>query len=273
MVLGTAALAAALYAIAWARLRHRGRSDLADWRRAAMFGAGLSICVIALLSPLDPVGEEYLLSGHMLQHILLGDVGPLLIVLGLAGPLALFVVPLPLLRTVARRPSLRAAVRSVTNPVVVVAFWIVVMAGWHVPVAFEYALAHRWAHDLEHASMFAAGFLVWLTIVGAVPRRRLSHGRRAAIAFSLLVVGMVVSQVIFLADPLYDVYVEQPERLFGLTPKGDQVRAAMLMSADQLLTLGTAAGVLLWIHVERAAEIGQDGTPARAKGGEVTPSS
>ncbi len=268
MVLAGAAIAVALYAIGWARLRNRGRADLANWPRAALFGAGLIICVLALLSPLDPVGEEYLLFGHMLQHILLGDLGPLLIVLGLTGPLALFVVPPPLLRTVARRRPLRAAARAVTNPFVVVALWIIVMAGWHLPVAFEYALANRWAHDLEHASMFAAGFLVWLTIAGAVPRHRLSHGRRAAIAVGLLVVGMVISQVIFLADPLYDVYVEQPERLFGLTPKGDQVRAAMLMSADQLLTLGTAAALLVWTHVEQgAAEMADDETPAPVASG------
>jgi len=270
-VLGTAAIAGALYALGWARLRRRGRADLASPAKAAMFGAGLAIVVISLISPLDPIGEEYLLFGHMVQHVLLGDVGPLLIVLGLAGPLALFVVPPPLLRTVARRRPLRAAVRAVTMPVVAIALWIVVMVGWHVPVAFEYALANRWAHDLEHASMFAAGFLVWLTIAGAVPRRRLSHGRRAAIAVGLLVVGMVVSQAIFLADPLYGVYSEQPERLFGLTPKGDQVRAAMLMSADQLLTLGTAAGVLLWVHVERAAEAVPDETAARVPR-EATPS-
>jgi putative membrane protein len=258
VVLGSAALAAALYVLGWMRLRRRGRADLASWARAAMFGAGLAACVVALLSPLDPMGEEYLLFGHMLQHVLLADVGPLLLVLGIMGPLALFVVPQPVLRTVARRRPLRATLRAATGPVVAVTLWILVMVGWHVPFAFEYALEHRWAHDLEHASMFAAGVLVWLTIAGAVPRRRLSHARRAAIAVGLLVVGMVLSQAIFLADPLYDVYVEQPERLFGLTPKGDQVRAAMLMSADQLLTLGTAAGVLLWAHVERTAGVEHD---------------
>ena len=257
-MLGTAALAAALYVTGWLRLRRRGRPDLASWRQAAIFGAGLVVCVIALLSPLDPAGEEYLLFAHMLQHVLLADVGPLLLVLGLLGPVTLFVVPPPLLRAVARRRSLRMAVRAVTAPAVAVTVWISVMVGWHLPVAFEFALANRWAHDLEHASMFTAGFLVWLTLAGAVPRRRLSHGRRAAIAVGLLAVGMVISQAIFLADPLYDVYVDQPERLFDLTPKGDQVRAAMLMTADQILTLGVAAGLLLWTHVERASEKGHD---------------
>jgi lysylphosphatidylglycerol synthetase-like protein (DUF2156 family) len=81
---------------------------------------------------------------------------------------------------------------------------------------------------------------------------RMSQARRAVLAISMFAVGMVVSQTLFLADPLYSVYVEQPERLFGLTPKADQVLAAMMMSAEQLLTLGTAAGLLAWAALERA---------------------
>lgn len=251
MIVG-ALVAAGLYAAGWWRLRRRGRADVASAWRAALFATGLLIVVLALLSPIDPIGEEYLFSAHMLQHVMLGDIGPLLIVLGLAGPLALFVVPRPVLTTVARRRPLRAVVRAVTAPAVAVVVWIVVMVGWHVPAAFAFALDHRWAHDLEHLSFFVAGLLAWILIAGAVPKRRLSHGRRAAVAVGLLAVGMVVSQAIFLADPLYDAYVQQPERLLGLSPKGDQVRAALLMSADQLLTLGTAAALLLWAHVERA---------------------
>lgn len=254
-MLVAALVALGLYAAGWRRLRRRGRPDLAGAGRAALFAAGVVVIVLALVSPLDPVGEEYLLSGHMLQHLLLGDVGPVLIVLGLAGPLALFVVPRPVLRTVGRRRPLRAAARWITHPAVAVTVWIVVMAGWHLPVAFEYALAHRWAHDLEHATMLLAGLLVWLTILGAVPRHRLGAGRRAAIAVGLLAAGMVVSQTIFLSDPLYDVYIDQPERLFGLSPTADQVRAAMLMTTEQILTLGTAAGLLVWSHVDRAADV------------------
>lgn len=276
MILAGVALALGLYAAGWTRLRRRGRPELASLRHAALFAAGVTIVALSLLSPLDPIGEEYLFSAHMLQHVLLGDLGPLLIVLGLMGPLALFAVPRPVLGAVARRRPLRAAVRAVTLPAVAVVVWIAVMIGWHLPGPFAYALENRWAHDLEHLSFFVAGLLVWITIAGLVPRRRLSPGRRSAIAVGLLVVGMVVSQAIFLADPLYDAYVGQPERLLGLSPKGDQVRAAMLMSADQLLTLGTAAALLLWSHVERAeaeqrAEAEAESAAIGAAGDEAPP--
>src|SRR5262249_12347589 len=83
LVLG--AVAAALYAQAYVRLRRRTGAAHARPVLAALFAAGLLLSVLALVSPLDAIGEDQLLSAHMLQHLLLGDLGPLLIVLGLVG--------------------------------------------------------------------------------------------------------------------------------------------------------------------------------------------
>ena len=249
-MLVSAAVALLLYGLGWRRLRAR-RVDLAPVWKAVAFAAGVVVVVFSLLSPLDPIGEEFLFFAHMLQHILLSDLGPLLLAVGLTGPLSLFAVPRPVLRLVGRRRPLRALARFITSPMLAVVLWSVVMIGWHLPVAFVYAIENRWAHDLEHASMFIAGFLVWLVLTGSTPRRALSYGRRSAIAVGLLVISTVISQTIFVLDPLYSIYIDQPERLFGWTPKGDQVRAALLMHSEQLLTLGAAAGILLWAHVER----------------------
>src|SRR5436305_978407 len=79
------ALVGALY---WRRARtlaRRGRPVPAP--RLAAFAAGLVTIFVALASPIDTIGEERLFSVHMLQHLLLGDVGALLLVLGLDGRL------------------------------------------------------------------------------------------------------------------------------------------------------------------------------------------
>ena len=75
--------------------------------------------------------------------------------------------------------------------------------------------------------MIVAGLAVWMHIVGILPRIRMSHARRAGYALGLLAVNMLVSEVLFLRDPLYSVYVEQSDRLLGLSPTADQTRAAL----------------------------------------------
>jgi cytochrome c oxidase assembly factor CtaG len=249
---GVAAVAVA-YLAGWARLRRRGRPDLAGSWRAAAFLGGLAVLLLALVSPLDEVGERYLLTAHMAQHLMIGDIAPILLVAGLAGPLMVFAVPRPALRGLARAPALRRALGVATWPAAAFLLWTAVMVGWHVPGAYELALEQRWAHDLEHASMVLAGLLAWVTVMAAAPRRRMSPARRAGFAAGLFAVGLIVSQVLLLSGPLYGVYVEQPHRLLGLTPAADQARAALLMGTEQLMTFGLAVGVLLWSHVERVA--------------------
>src|SRR5262249_9765623 len=88
-----AAVAAACFAHGFLRLRRRGRYDHAPWTRVALFAAGLALLLLPLVSPLDLLGDRYLLSAHMLQHVLIGDAGPALILLAIRGPLLLFVIP------------------------------------------------------------------------------------------------------------------------------------------------------------------------------------
>ena len=74
---------------------------------------------------------------------------------------------------------------------------------------------------------------------------RMSHARRAGYAVGLLGVGMVLSEVLFLADPLYGTYIDQPDRLFGLSPAADQIRASLIMSGEQGITILLAATLLM----------------------------
>src|SRR5205085_10859047 len=95
--LAATAVLAALYAGRIAAMRRRGRAVPAS--RAAAFVLGLALLVAAFASPLERLGEERLFSAHMAQHLLLGDLAPLFVVLGLDGPL---LRPLLAVRTVRR---------------------------------------------------------------------------------------------------------------------------------------------------------------------------
>jgi putative membrane protein len=218
--IGATVLALLLFAQGFMRLRRRGRSDYAGGAQALLFLLGLAVLTLPLVSPLDAIGDEYLLSAHMLQHVLIGDLAPALLVLAVRGPLTFFLLPAPLLRSLARNRPLRTALHFLLQPWVSFAIWTLVIAAWHVPGFFDYALAHQWAHHLEHGSFVLAGVLVWSQLIDPARRRALSDRKdRAVYAIALLAAGhTLVHPILFGQTALYAPYVAQDERLLGLSP-------------------------------------------------------
>jgi len=227
LVLAAAAVALWRFWSGFLRLRRRGRSDHAGWDRAVLFTAGLALAVLSLVSPLDEEADR-LLSVHMLQHVLVGDAAPALLVVSLRGPLLAFVLPVRLGWIVARIERLPAWAS--------LAAWAAAIGAWHVPAAYDAALAHPLVHDLEHASFVTAGLLVWTQLVDPARRRRLSTGQRLAFAGCLFAAGQLLSDVLFLAGPLYPAYGSS----------ADQQVAGLVMMVEQTLALGALAGFLLW---------------------------
>jgi putative membrane protein len=245
-VLALAALGAALFLNGFVRLRRRGRADHASFGRLVLFVLGLCIIVGPLVSPLDPIGDRFLLSAHMLQHVLIGDAGPALILLSLRGPLLFFTLPRAVLRRLGHTPSVRRAAAWLLRPRIALAAWALAYGGWHIPVVYDYATTHQLVHDLEHASFVVAGFLVWSLMIDPAGSGHLSRGRRLAVAACVFAMGTVISDIlIFSLHPLYPAYAHQAERIFSLSALRDQQLAGLVMSVEQILTLGTFAAVML----------------------------
>jgi cytochrome c oxidase assembly factor CtaG len=226
LVLGAAALALWRFCHGFLRLRRRGRRDLAGWDRALLFAAGLALATLPLVSPLDEKADR-LLSVHMLQHVLVGDAAPALLVVSLRGPLLAFVLPVRLGWVVARieRLPVWASLPA----------WAAAIGAWHVPAVYDAALANAFVHDLEHASFVTVGLLVWTQLVDPARRRRLSTAQRLAFAGGLFVCGQLLADVLFLAGPLYPAYGS------GV----DQQLAGLVMMVEQTLALGLFAGLVL----------------------------
>jgi cytochrome c oxidase assembly factor CtaG len=242
-VVALAILALGLYVQATVRLRRRGRADLAGADRALLFAGGLALVVLPLVSPLDGVADRYLLSAHMLQHVLIADAGPALLVLAVRGPLGFFLVPAPVLRRLA---ALRPLLRVLVRPDVVFPIWVATILGWHFPSAYDYTLLHPWAHELEHATFVLAGTLAWIQVVDPARRRHLTRGGRALFAFGMFAFGTaIVDGLLFSSAPAYAVYAAQPHRVFGLSAVLDQRLAAVVMFAEQALAVGVALVLLL----------------------------
>jgi cytochrome c oxidase assembly factor CtaG len=259
LVLLAVGVSLALFVQAFVRLRRRGRPDLAPWTRAALFGTAVVLGTLALVSPLDAVGEEYLLSAHMLQHVIVGDAAPALAVAAVRGPLVFFLLPAAALRVVAGAGPLRAVLHELGRPFVAFAVWAVVMGGWHVPAAYDYALTHQWAHNLEHASFAVAGVLVWNQLIDPAGRRTLTPAGRLAFLAVVFWAGQVLADVLlFSFSPLYPAYAAQDERLFGISPLTDQRLAGVVMMVEQVIALGICAVFLFrLLRRERHPETGR----------------
>src|SRR5689334_12931419 len=133
-------IAVTLYAGATFRVRRR-RGDL-HVARAASFGVGAAVLLAATLAPL-----EGSFAAHMAQHLLVGDLAPLFVVLGLNGPL--------LRPALALRPV--RALRALAHPAVALPVWAVDLAAWHLSAPFDAALRHEWLHTLQHLCFFTCG--------------------------------------------------------------------------------------------------------------------
>ena len=260
-----AAIALALFTHGFIRLRRRGRRDHAGWDRALLFGLGVAVSVVPLVSPIDPLSDDYLLSVHMFEHVALGDAGPALMVCAVRGPLLVFMLPGLVLRPLARSARIRGGLGYLTRPRVSLAAWVVVMAAWHLPWVYDYAVAHQTVHDLEHLSFAIVGVLVWIQLVDPARHGRLRVPQRLLFALALFVFGQVLADVLLLTlTPLYPHYADQPLRVMGISPLLDQRLAGFVMMTEQALSLGTFALVLhLSSRLRPAVARAHEATPGR----------
>src|SRR3954451_711679 len=152
-------LVAAGFAYAFRVRRLRARARAPRRLRVAAFGAGLVVVALALFSPLDPVGEHHLFWAHMAQHLLLGDVAPLLVVLGLTGPL---------LRPLLAAPGI-GRLRVLAHPAVALPLWAINFGAWHLAGPYQAALRHDGLRALEHVLFFTAGAFMWAAVIEPLP--------------------------------------------------------------------------------------------------------
>ena len=223
---------ALVYLRGWWLLRRAGSRAVPPWR-AVMFLAGLLTLWIALASPMD-VFNSFLLTAHMLQHMLLMMVAPPLILLG--APLIPLVRGLPIFA--AREfagpflnwPVATRVGRALTHPVVALLLMGAAMFAWHTPALYELALRSAAWHQFEHACFFLTSLIFWWPVIQPWPSR--PHWPRWAMVPYLLVADLqntVLSAILAFSDRvLYPSYTAVP-RLFGLSPLEDQVASGAVM--------------------------------------------
>lgn len=229
----TAALAvtAAIYVRGWLQIRHTRAELFPRWRLLAFLG-GIVAIFVAVASPLDTFSET-LLFMHMAQHFVLMSVAPPLIVLG--APVAPMLRGLPRGVIRALRPLFRTGVIGglgtfLTGPKVAWLAMNVAYVGWHIPKAYEFALASENWHNFEHACFFFTSVMFWWPVIAPWPYRE-TFSRWLLLPYLVLadLVNTGLSAFLcFSGRLLYPSYAAVP-RLFGLSALNDQIAAGAFM--------------------------------------------
>jgi cytochrome c oxidase assembly factor CtaG len=243
LVLAGVLVLALLYGAAWRRARRAGGHRPAGIGRLTLFAAGLGAILAGLVSPIDRLGEQLMVM-HMVQHILLLDIAPILLILGLTKVL---------LRPVTRRlHALERRAGYLAHP----AFAVVAYAGfmwlWHVPAMYDLALRHDGIHVLEHLCFAAAGTLYWWHLLSPI-RSRMRLGGMGPVMYMVstkLLVGLLGLGLAFAPSAIYPFYEHHPH-YWGLTPGEDQNMAGLAMALEQSIVMGIA---LVYLFVQMLAE-------------------
>jgi cytochrome c oxidase assembly factor CtaG len=254
-------LPGALYVRATRILTRRGYRVPA-LQQVAWFG-GLALMGVALLSPLDSLGETDLLSAHMAQHLLIADLSAPLLVIGLRSPVYAFILPRSLFATMARSRRLRATFTFLKQPLVAAPLWVLTLYGWHLAPAYEAALRSPVLHALQHQTFIAASLLVWVSVLEPARRRvpgelwKIAH--IVGVRFSGMFLGMAF---VILQTPIYEGFYGRRALDHGLTPAEDQQLAGGLMLAIDFLVM-VGALVFFFLRAAEDADRAEQQEPAR----------
>ncbi|TIH40752.1 cytochrome c oxidase assembly protein [Subtercola vilae] len=244
-----------LFGVFW--LRRRG--DRWPISRIVWWVAGVATLLLMTATGIDGYGME-LFSVHMLQHMVINMLIPILLVLG--APITLLLRALPArhgsgrsARAMILRVLHSAPARLVTHPVVALLLFLVSLYALYLPPAFDYLMGTMWGHNLMLAHFLAIGCLYFWGVVGVDPSPRNSGRGLHQLSKPALRVIELAATVPFHA--FFGVVVMMSTVLivrsyagtmpgWNITPLGDQqVGGGIAWGFTELPTL-VVLGVLFW---------------------------
>jgi len=211
----------------------------------ACWWIGLGLILVGLFSPIDYYSDD-LLSFHMTQHLLLGDIAAPFLVAGIRSPVLLFLLPKSALVPLARS-RLRRWFRVIRRPLIALPIYVAGLYGWHFAATFDAAASHPAIHALQHESFTLINVLLWWAVLE--PKKRTMPGDLwkigyifAARMFSMFLgVGLIFSRHAWYAS-----YYHGRSQLHGISPVSDQQIAGGLMMTLDIVIMFTALCYFFW---------------------------
>lgn len=258
------------YVGAYRRAAERGRALGAGWWTP--FAIGVAVLLLSAISPLAALADGWLLTASTVQHVLLTDVAPALMLLGMRSPLFELARPFDAGPAVegaaaASRRLASAAIRLLERraaPAVVVPLWIAITWLWSIPAVADFAAQHAGITMITHLTLILSGLALWWLMIDPLPKAevRPNGQRMALLGVTHVASACVCLPLMWLSHVQYPLFASSP-RVLGLSAITDQHAAGGLMSLIEFLVFGLAfAGV--FISVLSRADAEEPASPSSA---------
>ncbi len=249
ILMGTA-LIVGLYLYAIGPLRKRQHlAEQVQRRQVIYFLLGVFLMFLALVSPLDELGDSYLFSAHMVQHLFLTVVGPPLLLLG---------TPAWLVKPLLRQRHAFLIARVLTFPAIAfflynADFWL-----WHAPPLYDATLENEAIHILEHLTFIVFGVIAWWPIFSPLEEGlpRLSLGGQILYLFFSGMPTVALGAGLTFSPPLYAPYISAP-RIWGISAVTDQQLGGLIMwiPGNILYIVIMSALFIRWMQKQEAKQM------------------
>jgi putative membrane protein len=239
IALGVSALAYIGYRRRAQTLASHGR-PVPAWREWCFIG-GLIVLLAALSPPVDSWSDK-VFAAHMAQHLFIGDVAALLLVLGMNGPM---MQPILHIKVIDR-------LRFLANPIPAISVWAINFYVWHLPFMYRAAYDNDLIHALQHLSFLVFGAIMWMPLFGPLPKPAWfgSLGKLGYI-IGVRLLGTLLGNVFIWSGTIFYKFYAAGEARGHISPLTDQSVAGVVMMLEQsILTIC----LFCWLFLRAAAE-------------------
>ncbi len=245
-----------VYIVGLRRLKSRTIFEPVTACRILLFALGIFALLLSLMSPIDTYSSD-LFFLHMVQHLLLIMVAVPLLLLSNSMPVFMWFLPRTLRYEVGDLLAKGGVIRRVliwaTSPKVAFLIYVAVIWGWHMPIAYDAALANTPLHYFEHLTMFAAAVFFWWYVIGPAPIRPRSsyQGRMLYLLLATVLNTALGIGITFSGSTLYSFYADAP-RHWGISVAQDMELGGLIMwiPGNMMFLVSVAILFLVWANRE-----------------------
>ena len=233
--------------LAW--LLHGWRERFLGWRwwRPVTFLSGVALVLLATATRLDEASGDGLVSAHIAQHLILGDVAAVLLLIGMPPRTRRWLGHQ--LEALSSRTGITGAVtRRAVSPLGALVLWAGATYVWFVPEVHRAAMPPGPAHLVDQLSFLIFGCLIWLMAFDPRPTQPRARGLRyGGLPWWARHVYAMVSRLAMLPPALVlwlaqtdSYHVSLSQWRFSWTPGYDQESAAAIMIGFEMLLFALA---------------------------------